>query len=310
MASISNPSKQITKPQSFRGNNRKSQEKDLSEIIEENKKLESELHLTLEEIAHLQNALANVSMKLAVYKNTSTENIPPDKNALVSVNEDLIEIYVPINTIANYCELLLSQSVGTLGKLQQKFVERIDDSANQIHEMLDEIQRKSRSGERPLLLTKGRVDILSAIEHSLFDNSKLLREKQIVLQMEVPENLPKIHGEKTKIRNIIETIILNALLITPTDGSICISAYAEEMSSAPRVVLKVRDGGPGIHETDLRLLSTFDKDFYPEKIAGLGLNANQFILLSEMLEEQGCPLKITNAPDFGGSFEVTFNTND
>lgn len=278
----------------------------LNNLIEENKKLESELHLTLEEIAHLQNALANANMQLAVYQNFSKEKDPTEKKEFNIVSEEFKEIYVPINTISNYCDLLLSQSVGILGTLQRKFVERIDSSADQMRDLIEEFQEHLLTNELHNIESRNSIDLHLLLEQIVANNTLTLREKQIVLQMEVPEDLPKLYGNESEISKVIELIIVNAFSITPKDGSVRIMVTVKNILSSKKVTLNVHDGGPGIPANELKKLFSLPNLHRPGEIPGLAIDRTNISLLSELIKKQGGEFTIRNAPGFGSIFEVTF----
>jgi signal transduction histidine kinase len=292
---------------------------DINRLSNENARLESELHLTLEEIAHLQNALANANMKLTVYKNASKKAQSSEKSELNAIAEELKEVYIPLNTISKYCELLLSESIGLLGTIQQKFVERISDSASQINELFDGIQEIAILHENALPLENSNpkdktnplespaCDLHIILEDILACNASLLQEKQIVLQMEVPDELPKVLGSKEDLTGIIELVLMNALNITPKDGSICITAFLEKILAIQKVTLKIRDGGPGIPTNALKQLFPYQREIAPGGTSGLALDNNEFAGLIDLIQLHGCKFKLSNAIGFGTIFEVTFD---
>jgi signal transduction histidine kinase len=280
----------------------------VNRLIDENVKLESELHLTLEEIAHLQNAVANANMKLIALKNSTGKTAVNEKQQLSALAEELKEVYIPLNTIANYCELLLSESVGMLGSLQQRFVERIVVATDQIRELLDHFQENENNHGFDAIPEKNACDLHTILEQVLERNSTLLQKKQLVLQMEVPDELPRIAGSAEDLHEIIEVIIKNALTITPKDGSICITASPEKILTTSKVALKIRDGGPGIPVNDLKKLFPYQRDNNPGEVPGLALTNTEFSHLIDLVQKLGCKFKLSNAIGFGSVFEVTFSS--
>jgi signal transduction histidine kinase len=284
-----------------------SPQNDIYRLKDENLKLESELHLTLEEIAHLQNALANANMKLTVYKNSAKKTLATENKDIAKLAEELKEIYIPLNTISNYCELLLSESVGVLGSIQRKFVDHIIESTNQIRELMDLFEKNAFANMIANETDQKGQDLHVILEDILFRNSYLLQKKQIVLQMEIPDELPEVSGTKKELTEIIERIVLNALKITPKDGAICITAYLEDIVTIKKITLKVRDGGPGIHESDIKKLFPYQRDNTPGNIAGLAIDNSEFNNLIDLIQKAGCKFRLSNAIGFGSVFEVTFD---
>ena len=287
-------------------NNTHPVQNDLNHLKDENTKLESELHLTLEEIAHLQNALANANMKLTVYRNSARKALSAEKLEINGLAEELKEIYIPLNTISNYCELLLSESVGVLGSIQQKFINHIVESTDQIRDLMDLFQKNALVNLVGNESDQKKHDLHVILEDVLLKNSSLLQKKQIVLQMEIPDELPEVSGTKEELAEIIERIIRNALNITPKDGAICITAHVEDIVAVKKIVLKVRDGGPGIHESDLKRLFPYQRDNAPGSIAGMAIDNSEFNKLIDLIQKAGCKFRLANAIGFGSVFEVTF----
>jgi K+-sensing histidine kinase KdpD len=101
-------------------------------------------------------------------------------------------------------------------------------------------------------------------------------------------------------------MVKNALMITPKDGSICITAYPEKILSTEKVTLKIRDGGPGIPANELKKLFPYQRDNNPGEVPGLALTNSEFSHLIDLVQKLGCKFKLSNAIGFGSVFEVTF----
>jgi signal transduction histidine kinase len=101
------------------------------------KQVESELRLTLEEMAHLQNQLAEANMKIVeAEKGSSATRSLEQAEVVASISQELRQ---PMSSIVGYTDLLLGESVGILGTLQRKFVERIKSSTERIGSLIDDL---------------------------------------------------------------------------------------------------------------------------------------------------------------------------
>ncbi|MGE5775460.1 MAG: histidine kinase dimerization/phospho-acceptor domain-containing protein, partial [Chloroflexota bacterium] len=101
------------------------------------KQVESELRLTLEEMAHLQNQLAEANMKIIEAEKASSATRSNEQAEVVaSISQELRQ---PMSSIVGYTDLLLGESVGILGTLQRKFVERIKSSTERIGSLIDDL---------------------------------------------------------------------------------------------------------------------------------------------------------------------------
>ena len=89
---------------------------------EANDQMEQELRQTLEEMAHMQNALADANIKILELEKRPEAPITTEQvEVIASISQELRQ---PMSSIVGYTDLLMGESVGILGALQRKFVER------------------------------------------------------------------------------------------------------------------------------------------------------------------------------------------
>ncbi len=99
------------------------------------KQIEDELRNTLKEVARLQNQLADSNMKvIEAEKGNATTHSIEQAEVIASISQELRQ---PMSSIVGYTDLLLGESVGILGALQRKFVERIKTSTERIGNLID-----------------------------------------------------------------------------------------------------------------------------------------------------------------------------
>ena len=297
-SSSTNSSDQIIQNNSSRTVQIKRIEKNI-QSRENQEHLESELRLTLVEIARLHNALADANMKLIAYQNQLTQNNPPTKKIIDATIELSKEIYQPLATITNYCDLLLGQSVGVLGSLQQKFLERINSSANQIHQLLDQFLQNAPIDKMIQNDQQNLASIHEIVERVISTKSESLQEKQIILQLEVPDSLPEVMGNEEDLDRIVEIVISNALDITPPEKMVKISLTEENQSSEHRVILSVLDSGPGIPVEMIEKLFSVHAFANQSEILGLTISRTQLFALNNLIQDQGGFLKIEDSANSG-----------
>jgi signal transduction histidine kinase len=104
---------------------------------EEFQRLEAELRSTLQEIAQLQNQLAeaNANNMMLEREIQQAGGVNEDHEVVISIVQ---EIRQPMSSIIGYTDLLLTETGGILGALQHKFLERIRASTERMHGMLDD----------------------------------------------------------------------------------------------------------------------------------------------------------------------------
>jgi signal transduction histidine kinase len=96
-------------------------------------------------------------------------------------------------------------------------------------------------------------------------------EKELNISVDVPEKMEKVFGDPTRLRQLIDNLLGNAIRYTPRNGEIRISMQSE----TDQVIMQFQDSGPGIPPSDQPYI--FDKFYRASNIdqdvpgSGLGL---------------------------------------
>jgi signal transduction histidine kinase len=188
------------------------EQKNVSELSH----LEAELRSTLEQNARLQNALADANMRILAMQNLQQ---PSSGITGAEVYRSLIsELDQPLTTINGFCDILLLESVGILGSLQRKFIERIQHASQHMHIMIDDL---SRYAGREITHGQVSTDLINLIEISnsaLNTLSSLFLEKQLTLALDMDDTIPSIVADRQDIEQVIHLVLLNAVQAAPDEG--------------------------------------------------------------------------------------------
>ncbi len=264
--------------------------------------VEAELQLTLEEIAHLRNALAESNMRLAALQTREKEDISPSIRERSNFSHLYAELNPLLVTVINYTDLLASQSVGSLGPLQTRFVERIIRSIEQVQQILTEY-KNTKFTSQIISTEENQCSLSNLIQEVISENKYLLQSKQIALQLFLPESAPIIMGFPEDIHTIISTFFENALNTTPPQEFIRLSLSVENINHAFLVQFSIIDSGPGIVPNLIpNLLSIHGKQTIP----GLALTRAQLITVNQLILDRGGYLVIENAADTGCQVKIFF----
>ena len=110
---------------------------EISEDSADATQLESELHNALEDLAHMQNALAAANARiLKLQESPSSPMTSEQVDVIASISQELRQ---PMSSIIGYTDLLMGESVGVLGALQRKFIERIKASTDRIGGLVNDL---------------------------------------------------------------------------------------------------------------------------------------------------------------------------
>jgi len=149
------------------------------------------------------------------------------------------------------------------------------------------------------------VDIVPIIRQVADGLEPLARERQVVVEIELPERPVAIAGDREELLRVFENLIENALKYGASGKRVDISLAREPATGEARdAIVSVRDYGPGIAPEHLpRLTERFYRVDIGESRAqggtGLGL-----ALVKHILNRHRGRLLIDSTPGSGANFSV------
>jgi signal transduction histidine kinase len=211
--------------------------------------LEKELRITLRDVAHLQNQLAEANMKILELENTGrTERSNEQAEVVASISQELRQ---PMSSIVGYTDLLLGESVGILGALQRKFVERIKASTERIGNLIDDMIQMTTLESGLAALKPEPVDLNVIIDNAMSYTSSQVREKNISMHLDLPKAMAPIHADREALQQILIHLLQNAGAATPMEGNITLKVQTRKEEGLDYVLIQVTDSGGGISGSDL-----------------------------------------------------------
>ncbi len=126
----------------------------------------------------------------------------------------------------------------------------------------------------------------------------LAQRRSAVLDVSIPEDLPKVNGSADGMQQIVLNLVMNALQAIPDGGRVWLSARLD----GEFVCLTVDDDGQGIPED--RRASVFDP-FYTTKKQGEGTGLGLTVVLG-LVRQSGASLAVSDSPMGGARFEIRF----
>lgn len=212
--------------------------------------VEKELRATLEQVAHLQNQLADANMKVLEYEkgHATTTRSTEQAQVIASISQELRQ---PMSSIIGYTDLLLGESVGILGSLQRKFVERIKTSIERINNLVEDMIQLNTLETGLADLKLEPADLNLVIDNAMSYTSNQVREKNISIHLDLPKRLAPIYADREALQQILVHLLQNAGAATPVEGSIKLKVEMKTEENQNFVLIQVSDSGGGILPDDL-----------------------------------------------------------
>jgi len=264
--------------------------------------VEHELKTTLQEIAHLQNQLMEANIKTReLEKGHVTAKSTEQAEVIASISQELRQ---PLSSIVGYTDLLLGESVGILGALQRKFVERVKASTERIRSLTDDMIQITTLETDLNDLKPESVDLNAVIDNSMSYTSTQIREKNISMHLELPKKLAPIHADREALQQILIHLLQNAGAATPFEGTVRLKVQTRTEEETEFILIQVTDSGGGIPAKDLPRVFTRLYRADNVLIQGVGDTGVGLSIAKTLTEAQHGRIWVESEQGVGSTFSV------
>jgi signal transduction histidine kinase len=272
-------------------------------VIPGGEQLEVELRKSLSEMAHLQNQLAEANIRIMeMEKRPSGGRLTGDQaEVITSISQELRQ---PMSSIIGYADLLLGESVGILGALQRKFIERIRASTERIGSLIDDLIQITTLETGLMALKAEPVDLNLIVDNAMAYTSSQLREKNITLRIDMPENIQPIQADREALQQILIHLLQNAGAASPVEGSVSLRVRTQKEGDVDHVMISITDTGGGIPKEDLARVFTRLYRADNVLIQGVGDTGVGLSIAKSLTEAQGGRIWVETEMNNGSTFSV------
>jgi PAS domain S-box-containing protein len=161
------------------------------------------------------------------------------------------ELRTPMNAVLGFSELLIDKKIGDLNPKQLEYMNDIHASGSHLLQLINDVLdlAKIESGKMSIATESF---ILSEVLEEVRSVLRPMADKSSVeITFHLEENLPEVHLDKRKFRQILYNLISNAIKFNKTNGSIKVEA---QITGKNDLLLKVSDTGLGISVENLKKL--------------------------------------------------------
>jgi signal transduction histidine kinase len=172
------------------------------------------------------------------------------------------ELRTPLNSIIGFSELLRQQQVTPLPEKQVRYAGHILESGKHLLELIEDILDLAKVEAGKLVLRPGPLVVAATLEDILVIARGLAGKKAQEIQVKIEDDLPSLHADPVRFKQICFNLLSNAVKFTPERGRITLTARrveeAEDGQPGPWLEIRVSDTGIGIRAEDLpRLFQEF-----------------------------------------------------
>jgi signal transduction histidine kinase/HAMP domain-containing protein len=214
------------------------------------------------------------------------------------------QLKTPLTSIRMAIHLLLDEKTGMLTPKQEDLLVAAREDADRLHTIVGELLDIGRIGSGKVRMDLAPLSPIRMVLEGLEPYRSAARDQGVALAVDVPEHLPNVWADPTRIAHVFANLLSNALKYTPPGGSISISAQEGEEV----IRFQVSDTGIGIPDRYLpRIFEQFFRvpDQGPGTGAGLGL-----AIVKEIVEAHGGTVGVESREGAGSTFFFSLRRAD
>jgi signal transduction histidine kinase/HAMP domain-containing protein len=256
-----------------------------------------ELHSQAEELRVTSEELQEQNAELTLQRRQVEEANRLKSEFLSNMSH---ELRTPLNSVMALSRVLASQAKEKLNEEELDYLAVISRNGKKLLSLINDLLDLAK-------IESGRMDVhskpfslSSAIETVIERLDVIAREKEIEIRNDVPDNLPRIDSDETRVDQILQNLIGNAVKFTE-EGHVTISAHVD----GEKLRIRISDTGIGISEKDVPYI--FDEfrqvdGTTARHYEGTGLGLAIAFKATRML---GGDLSVESVPGKGSTFTLT-----
>ncbi len=158
------------------------------------------------------------------------------------------EIRTPLNAIIGFADVLRREIFGPIGHDRYRaYAEDIHDSGRHLLQLVNNTLDLSKIEAGVVELHESEIPMEAVVRSSVALMRDNAQNAKIQLVVDLPDDLPLLRGDETKVKQILLNMLSNAVKYTLPGGSITVKCFVEPRGLA----LQVKDTGVGIPEAEI-----------------------------------------------------------
>lgn len=253
--------------------------------------IEQDLRLALEDVARLQNQLAEANMRF----------IEAEVGGITVFSQELRET---MSAILQYIDLLLDESVGTLNPMQRNFLETMKASTTRLRNLIDDFSQVKTFKADFNALAHDPVDLNLIVEEAFTETASEARAKRVTRNIHLPEKLAPVYADREALRQILIRILSNATAVSPLQGAIQLRVHIKTEDGKNYLLIQVSDSGGGIPPEDLRRVFAPLYRAGDVHARGVGDTGMGLFIAKTLTEAQNGRIWVDTEPGVGSTYNV------
>ena len=202
------------------------------------------------------------------------------------------ELRTPVTILQASCEALVDGvEVASPDRLQS-----LHEEVLRLGRLVGDLETLSAAEAARLGLQSEAVDLASIAVQSADRLAGYFEAAELRLERDLEE--AEVIGDASRLGQVVDNLLGNALKFTPAGGRVLLEVRADEDSA----LLRVTDTGPGIAEAELP--HVFERFWRGEKSRGVSGSGIGLAVVAELVQAHGGQVAVSSAPGEGATFTV------
>ena len=152
------------------------------------------------------------------------------------------ELKEPLNILIGFAELLMHQYFGALNDKQLEYCRCILGASNQLHQLINNLLEMVSIDIDSVKLELSQFSVKDTVNEVISSVDKRANGKSVEIVSHFAEDIPEFTGDKTRIKQALFNIMINAIQFTPPGGKVDVRVAVDNKN----IKIIVKDAGIGL----------------------------------------------------------------
>ncbi len=211
------------------------------------------------------------------------------------------EIRTPLNAILGFAEVIMDERFGPIGNARYKdYLKDIHASGSHVMSLVNDLLDLSKIESGKWELAFAAVDANRVVAECVSLIQPQANREKVITRLALAARLPAIFADERSLRQIVLNLLANAVRYNEPGGQVIVSTA---LSDSGHAILRVKDTGIGMSETDLQKAMEPFRQVDPGRGGGAGLGLP---LTKALVEANHAGFAIRSRKGEGTLVEITF----